>query len=226
MSKGVPLGREEVTIKDESVSGCMTIGAPVILFVAGYFARNSWAVVSGAGDPIIDDSRVFNAVVGLVILGASLFFCACAVLVLIFGLWKTKMKFYERGLTLHGVGALESIDTPRLLYGDLAHVHITEKHHLSEDPPSSYGIRKHVHKRDLLDVAVDVLFKKKNEKKPEPPKFYENTEYTFRFKLKKSKAPVTFSIILDRANEEIDSVAERLEMEGVTVKREAAAENV
>lgn len=193
MSKAAPLGRAEVTIEELSLSGCGAYVALLVLVVAGYLFWNYWVAV--------------------------LFICACAGLVLIVYLWNHKMKFYERGLTLHGLGAP---GTPRLLYIDLEHVHITEKHLLTEER-GVYGLpTRYVPKRDLLDVALDALFAKKSEKKPEPPKFYENTEYTFRFTLKEAKEPVTFSIILDRADEEIPSIAERLEMEGVKVVREEA----
>ena len=196
MSKAAPLGREEVTIEDLSLSGCGAYVALLILVVAGYLVRNYWVAV--------------------------LFVCACAVLVLVAFLWNPKMKFYERGLTLHGLGAP---CTSQLLYSDLEHVHITEKHNLTGEPGTADGLpRLNRSRRDLLDVAVDALFAKKNEKKPEPPKFYENTEYTFRFTLKESKEPVTFFIILDRADEEVPSIAERLEMEGVKVVREEARE--
>ena len=194
MSKATSLGREEVTIEDLSLSGCGTYALLLILIVAGYLARNYWVAV--------------------------LFICAAAALVLIAYLWNPKMKFYERGLTLHGLGAP---DTSYLLYSDLEHVHITEKHNLTDEPSAVDGLpRLNRPKRDLLDLAVDALFAKKSEKKPDPPKFYENTEYTFRFTLKKAKEPVTFSIILNRADEEIPSIAERLEMESVRVVRDEA----
>ena len=196
MSKAAPLGREEVTIEDLSLSGCGTYVLLLILIVAGYLAWNYWVAV--------------------------LFFCACAVLVLIAYLWNQKMKFYERGLTLHGLGAP---GTSRLLYSDLEHVHITEKHNLTDEPGTADGLpSRYAFGRDLLGVAADALFAKKSERKPEPPKFYENTEYTFRFTLKEAKEPVTFSITLDRADEEIPSIAERLEMEGIKVVREEAQE--
>lgn len=222
MSKAALLGSEEVTIEEHTVSGCMIYAAPVILIVAGYFVRSSWGVVRGAEAAIIGDSKFLNVVVGLALLGTSLFFCAFAALVLIAGLWKTRIKFYERGLTLHGLGA---VGASCLFYNDLALVHITEKHNLTADPPGAAdGLpRRYTPKRDLLEVAIDALLAKKSEKKPDPPKFYENTEYTFTFTLKKQSEPVTYSIILDRADEEIVSIAERLEMEGVKVEREAEA---
>ena len=196
MSKAAPLGREEVTIEDLSLSGCGAYVALLVLTVAGYLVWNY---------------RV-----------AVLFVCACAVLVLVVFLWKTKMKFYERGLTLHGLGAP---GTSRLLYSDLEQVHITEKHNLTDEPGTADGLPGlHRPKRDLLEVAVDALFAKKSEKKPEPPKFYENTEYTFRFTLRGATEPVTFSIILDRADEEVPSIVERLEMEGIRVAREEGRE--
>ena len=195
MSKAALLGREEVTIEELSPSGCATYILVLILIVAGYLAWNYWVAV--------------------------LFLGACVVLLLVVYLWNHEMKFYERGLTLHGLGAP---NTPYLLYSDLEHVHITEKHILTEER-GVYGLpTRYVPKRDLLDVAVDALFAKKNEKKLESHKIYESTEYTFRFTLKKAKEPVTFSLILDRADEEIISIAERLEMEAVKVEREEPQE--
>lgn len=215
MSRAARLGREEAVIEDQTVSGCMAYAAPVIFLVAAYFARAAWRAITGAESPIIDDSKLLNLVAGLTILGASLFFCGCALLVLVGGTWKTKMKFHERGLTLHGVGALEAAGHTRLLYGDLAHVGVAEKHHMVPDPAARGP------NRDLLDFAVDTLT---GTKPPERPKVYGGTEYTFHFRLKASAEPFTFAITLDRAEGEIPAVVERLRAAGVEAEFEAALE--
>ena len=207
------MGREEAVIEDQTVSGCMTYAAPVIFLVAAYFARASWRAVAGTDSPIIDDSRVLNLVAGLAILGASLFFCGSALFVLLIGLWKTKMKFYERGVTLHGVGTLDTV-RPRLFYADLERVRVAEKHHMRDATPRRG-------RRDLLEVALDAL---SGTKPPARPKVYENTEYTFGFKLKGEPEPVKFYITLDRAEAEMTAVVERLRAAGVEAEHERAPE--
>ena len=212
MSKATLLGKEEVTIKDQLVSGCLTFSAPFVLLVAGYIVRHSWAGVAGAEHAIFGDSRLLN----VAILVVGLFFCGCSLLVLINGLWKTKMKFYDRGLTLHGIGVLGSTDRTRFLYSDIALVHITEKHNLTDERRTGFP-RRYAFKRDLVEVGFDALWGKKVEKEP-PPKFYENTEYTLRFTSKTSEEAVIV-ITLDRADQEIPAITDRLEMEGVKVSR-------
>ncbi|HYE14547.1 MAG TPA: hypothetical protein VD968_08925, partial [Pyrinomonadaceae bacterium] len=147
MSKAKSLGREEVVVEDRAISSWLAFAAPIILLVAGYFVKSSWGAVTGAERPIIDDSKVLNFIVGLVILGASLFFCLCSVLLLVGALWKTRMKFYERGVTLHGHG----VSGPRsqFLYGEVEGVRITEKHNMVSTPRRN--------NRDLLEIALDAL---------------------------------------------------------------------
>ena len=193
----------------------MAYAAPVVFLVAAYFARAAWRAVSGAESPIIDDSRLLNLAVGLTILGASLFFCGCSALVLFVGLWKTKMRFYERGFTLHGHGALEAAGRTRLFYADLEGVRVAEKHHLRDDP----GVRRV--RRDLLDVAFDALA---GTKPPARPQVYDSTEYTFSFRLKGVPEPVRFSIMLDRAEAEVPAVVERIRAAGVGAEHETAPE--
>ena len=213
MSKAKQLGSEEVVIEDQSVSGCMTYAAPVICVVAGYFARSSWHAITGAESPIIDDSKVLNLLVGLSILGASLFFCVGAVFIFIEGLWKTKMKFYERGVTLHGVEAAGR--KSRFSYAELGSVRITEKHNM-RDPPAPRGGR-----RDLLDVAVDALA---GVERKQPPKVYESTEYTFSFKPRREARPTEFRLTLHRDGGEVPAIVERLKAEGVEAERVEAKE--
>jgi hypothetical protein len=207
MSKAKSLGREEIVIEDALVSGCMMYAAPVVLIVAAYFVRNSWRAATGADDPIIDDSGVLNFAVGLAIMGVSLLFCLISVGVLLDGLWKTKMKFYERGVTLHGAGA--SGPKSEFLYGDLEGVRVAEKHNMADPTPSR-------HKRDLLDVAFDAL---SGTRPKERPKVYESTEYTFSFRLRGEKAPAELRITLNRDEGEVAAVVERLAAEGVRAER-------
>ena len=213
MSKAKSLGREEMVIEDTLVSGCMMYAAPLVFIVAAYFVRNSWRAVTGVDDPIIDDSRVLNFAVGLAIMCVGLLFCLVSVGVLLDGLWKTKMKFYERGVTLHGAGA--SGPRSAFLYGDLEGVRVTEKHNMVAPAPSRYA------RRDLLDVAVDALT---GTKPKEPPKVYDSTEYTFSFRLRGERGPAEFRITLQRDEGEADAVVERLAAEGVRAERVEARE--
>ena len=213
MSKAKQLGGEEVVIEDGSISGCMTYASPVICIVAGYFAKSSWRAMTGPDRPIIDDSKVLNLLVGLIILGVSLFFCVGAVFILIGGLWKTKMKFYERGLTLHGLEAVGN--RSRFAYADLDSVRITEKHNM-RDPPAPRGAQ-----RDLLDMGVDAVA---GAERAKPTKVYESTEYTFSFKPKGKARPTEFKITLDRDGGEVPAVVERLKAEGVEAERVEAKE--
>jgi hypothetical protein len=212
MSKAKSLGREEVAIEDKAVSGCLAYAAPIILLVAGYFVKSSWGAITGAERPISDDSKVLNFVVGLVILGASLFFCLCCVLLLVGALWKTRMKFYERGITLHGHG----VSGPRsqFLYGEVEGVRITEKHNMVTCPRRN--------NRDLLEIALDALAGAK----PTPPRptVYESTEYTFSFRLKGEAEPAEFRITLHRDGGEAEAVVERLAAEGIRAERAEARE--
>ena len=214
MSKAESLGRVEVVIEDRSVSGCMTFASPVIFIVAAYFVRNSWRAVTGADDPIIADSTFLNFVVGLSIMGASLLFCLASVAVFIDGLWKSKMKFYECGVTLHGSGATGA--RARFLYGEVEGVRVTEKHNMADPTPSRYSRR-----RDLLDVAFDAL---SGSKPKEPPKVYENTEYIFSFRLRGEEEPAEFRVTLHRGEGEADAVVERLAAEGIRAERVEARE--
>ncbi len=206
MSKSKSLGREEVVIEDKTISGCLAYAAPIIFLVAGYFVRSSWRALNGAEHPIIDDSKVLNFIVGLAVLGASLFFCLCSVLLLVGALWKTRMKFYEHGVTLHGHGATGP--RSQFLYGEVEGVRITEKQNMVAPPRRN--------NRDLLDMAVEALAGGKRE---EPPKVYESTDYTFSFRLKGEKEPAEFRITLHRDGGEIPAIVERLKAEGVEAER-------
>lgn len=214
MSKAGSLGRVEVVIEDGSISGCVTYASPVIFIVAAHFVRSSWRAVTGAERAIIGDSTFLNFVVGLTIMAVSLLFCLASAGVLIGGLWKTKMKFYERGVTLHGFGA--SGPKSEFLYGEVEGVRITEKHNMINPTPSRYERR-----RDLLDMAADAL---SGTKPKERPKVYENTEYTFSFRLRGEAQPAEFRITLHRDGGEVDAVVERLGAEGVRAERVGARE--
>jgi hypothetical protein len=209
MSKAESLGSEEMVIEDTLVSGCMTYATPVVFIVAAYFVRSSWRALFGAESPIIGDSPFLNFVVGSAILVASLFFCVASVVVLIDGLWKTKMKFYERGVTLHGLGA--SGPRTELRYGEVEGVSVTEKHNMVAPSPSP-----HARRRDLLEVALDAL---SGAKPKERPKVYENSDYTFSFRLRGEAEPAEFRITLHRDAGEADAVVERLAAEGIRAER-------
>jgi hypothetical protein len=209
MSKAKSLGRGEIVIEDKAISGCMTYASPVLFIVAAHFVKSSWRAMTGAEQPIIGDSTILNFVVGSVILGASLLFCAISVVVLIGGLWKTKMKFYERGVTLHGAGA--SGPKSEFLYGEVEGVRITEKHNMVAAPATRYQ-----YQRGLLETAVDAVT---GSKPPERPKVYESTEYTFSFQLREEEQPAEFSITLHRDAGEVPAVVERLAAEGIKAER-------
>jgi hypothetical protein len=211
MSKAKSLGREEVVVEDRAISSWLAFAAPIILLVAGYFVKSSWGAVTGAERPIIDDSKVLNFIVGLVILGASLFSCLCSVLLLVGALWKTRMKFYERGVTLHGHGATGP--RSQFLYGEVEGVRITEKHNMVATPRRN--------NRDLLEIALDALAGTK----PAPrPTVYESTEYTFSFRLKGEAEPAEFRITLHRDGGEAAAVSERLAAEGIRAEWAEARE--
>ena len=194
MSKDVALGAEELVISDRSGRGCVLLVTPVMAFVAYHFVKASWSALKGA-EPIFDDSPVLNVVVALAFLGGSALVLCLAVAGFVGSLRGSKMKFYERGLVLHGGW---DGGGGRLLYSEIESLRLTEKHNVE---------------------------KVKNRHGAPAGGRYENTEYTFSFRLRsRRRKTLKFNFIHDRNEAEIGDVVRRLELEGVRVERVGAKE--
>ena len=192
MSKDVALGAEELVISERSGRGCVLMGAPVVAFVAYHFVKASWSALKGA-EPILDDSPVLNGVVALVFLAVSVLVLCLAAAGFVGSLRGSKMKFYERGLVLHGGWDGRR---GRLLYSEIESLRLTERHN-SRKVRNRYG--------------------------GPAGERYENTEYTFSFRLRSGRRKtLRFKIIHDRDDAEMGAVVRRLELEGIRVERGGA----
>ena len=191
------LGRQEIVIVERAGAGCVLVVAPVVAFFAYHFVKASWSAVRGV-EPILEDSPALNVVVALAILGGSLLLLLVSVSGFVGAAWRPKMKFYERGMTLHG--GWEGGGGP-VLYAQIESLRLTASHRM-ERVKNRYGV-------------------------PTGER-YENTEYTFDFRLKTGRKPkakrkrLRFKLVHDRNDNDIDAVVRRLEMEGVRVERPAA----
>ena len=145
-------------------------------------------------EPILDDSPVLNVVVALVFLLGSVLVLCLAVAGFVGSLRGSKMKFYERGLVLYGGW---DGGHGRLLYSEIESLRLTEKHNM-EKVKNRYGV-------------------------PAGER-YENTDYTFSFRLRSKRKTVRFNFVHDRNDVEVDAVVRRLELEGVRVERVGAKE--